>query len=46
MLVLVATRVLGYGAEYKFTYKGEEYKLLIYPLIENKEFDESLITPG
>ena len=43
--VLVATRVLGYGAEYKFTYKGEE-KVVDLSSLENKEFDESLITPG
>ena len=43
--VLVATRVLGYGAEYKFTYRGEE-KVVDLSSLENKEFDESLITPG
>lgn len=43
--VLVATRVLGYGAEYKFTYRGEE-KTVDLSSLENKEFDESLIIPG
>ena len=43
--VLVATRVLGYGAEYKFTYRGEE-KVVDLSSLENKEFDESLITQG
>jgi hypothetical protein len=43
--VLVATRILGYGAEYKFTYRGEE-KIVDLSSLENKEFDESLITPG
>ena len=28
--VLVATRILGYGAEYKFTYRGEEKIILHY----------------
>ena len=43
--VLVATRILGYGAEYKFTYRGEE-KIVDLSSLENKEFDESLITQG
>ena len=43
--VLVATRILGYGAEYKFTYRGEE-KIVDLSTLENKEFDESLITQG
>ena len=43
--VLVATRILGYGAEYKFTYRGEE-KTIDLSTLENKEFDESLITKG
>ena len=43
--VLVATRILGYGAEYKFTYRGEE-KIIDLSTLENKEFDESLITKG
>ena len=43
--VLIATRVLGYGSEYKFTYRGEE-KVIDLSTLENKEFDESLITSG
>lgn len=43
--VLVATRILGYGAEYKFTYRGEE-KTIDLSTLENKEFDEFLITKG
>ena len=43
--VLVATRISGYGAEYKFVYRGEE-KIVDLSSLENKEFDESLITPG
>ena len=43
--VLVATRILGYGAEYKFVYRGEE-KIVDLSSLENKEFDESLITLG
>ena len=43
--VLVATRILGYGAEYKFVYRGEE-KIVDLSSLENKEFDESLITSG
>jgi len=43
--VLIATRILGYGAEYKFTYRGEE-KTVDLSKLENKEFDESLIIKG
>ena len=43
--VLVATRILGYGSEYKFTYRGEE-KSVDLSKLENREFDESLITKG
>ena len=43
--LLIAARVLGYGAEYKFTYRGEE-KTIDLSTLENKEFDESLITKG
>ena len=43
--VLIATRILGYGSEYKFTYRGEE-KSVDLSILENTEFDESLITKG
>ena len=43
--VLVATRILGYGNDYKFTNRGEEHTLDLTTL-KNKEFDTSLITEG
>lgn len=43
--ILIATRVLGYGKEYKFTYAGEEQSIDLSTL-DNKPFDESLITQG
>lgn len=43
--LLVASRVLGYGSNYKFTYGGEEYEVDLATL-ENKKFDKSLYTPG
>ena len=43
--VLVAARVLGYGKDYTFTYDGEEQTVDLSQL-DNKIFDESLITPG
>jgi hypothetical protein len=41
--ILVASRVLGYGKDYSFTYKGKEYNVDLSKL-DNKPFDESLIT--
>ena len=43
--VLVATRILGYGKDYKFSYLGEEQQLDLTTL-ENKNFDSSLISEG
>tara|TARA_R110001632_G_scaffold21148_1_gene62303 strand:+ start:2345 stop:3091 length:747 start_codon:yes stop_codon:yes gene_type:complete len=43
--LLIAARVLGYGKDYKFEYKGEEVKVDL-SLIDNKEFDEKSITKG
>ena len=43
--VMVAARVLGYGKDYKFEYKGEEVEVDLSTL-ENKEFDESSISQG
>ena len=43
--VMIAARVLGYGKDYKFEYKGEEVEVDLSTL-ENKEFDESSITRG
>ena len=41
--VLIATRILGYGKDYKFEYNGEEETIDLSEL-DNKEFDTSLIT--
>jgi len=43
--ILIATRILGYGKEYKFTYGGEEQTIDLTSL-EDKPFDESQITEG
>ena len=43
--IFVATRILGYGKEYKFDLGGEEQELDLTTL-ENKEFDHSLIEEG
>tara|TARA_R110001592_G_scaffold15325_1_gene67002 strand:- start:10323 stop:11120 length:798 start_codon:yes stop_codon:yes gene_type:complete len=43
--LLIASRVLGYGANYKFKYGGEDYTADLAAL-ENKNFDESLFTKG
>ena len=43
--IMVAARVLGYGAEYKFLYGGESYTMDLSQ-VSNKEFDESRITKG
>ena len=43
--VLIATRILGYGAEYEFTFRGEK-KIIDLSTLENKKFDESLMTQG
>ena len=43
--IMVAARVLGYGAEYKFNYGGTEQTVDLSTL-ENKELDESLYTKG
>lgn len=43
--LLVASRILGYGSEYTFNYGGKEYTVDLSTL-DNKYFDESLITPG
>jgi hypothetical protein len=39
--IMVAARILGYGKEYKFDYRGEEYSIDLSQL-ENKEIDKSL----
>ena len=43
--LLIAARVLGYGKDYKFEYKGEEVEVDL-SIIDNKEFDESSIIKG
>jgi hypothetical protein len=41
--ILIASRVLGYGKDYSFTYGGKEYNVDL-STIDNKPFDTSLIT--
>ena len=43
--IMIATRILGYGADYKVLIGGEEQSIDLSKL-ENKEFDTSLITDG
>jgi hypothetical protein len=43
--LLVASRILGYGNEYTFTYDGEEQTIDL-SLIENKPLNESLFKKG
>lgn len=43
--ILVAARILGYGAEYKFTHNGDEHTVDLSQ-IDNKPIDESLFTKG
>ena len=43
--IFVATRILGYGKDYTFSYLGEDQNLDLTTL-KNKEFDTSLITEG
>lgn len=43
--IMIAARILGYGAEYKFKYQGQEETVNLSE-IENKEIDESLYTKG
>jgi len=43
--IVIAARILGYGKEYKFTSKGEEFSVDLSTL-ENKELNESLYTKG
>ena len=42
---MVAARVLGYGKDYEFEYKGEKVSVDLSTL-ENREFDEKSITRG
>lgn len=43
--IMIAARILGYGAEYKFDYEGEQ-ETVDLSQIENKPLDESLYTRG
>ena len=43
--LFIAARVLGYGGNYSFNYDGESHTVDLSTL-NNKEFDESLITKG
>ena len=43
--IMVAARVLGYGKDYEFEYKGEQVSVDLSAL-ENKVFDEKAITRG
>ena len=43
--IMIASRILGYGKDYTFTYNGVEETIDLSTL-NNKSFDQSLITPG
>ena len=43
--LLIAARILGYGAEYTFQYSGKDYTIDLTE-IEDKPFDESIVTEG
>ena len=43
--IMVASRILGYGKEYKFMYQGEEH-IVDLSQLENKEINEELFTSG
>jgi len=43
--VLIATRILGYGKDYKVTIAGQDEKIDLTEL-DNREFDTNSITPG
>ena len=43
--ILIASRVLGYGKDYSFEYKGEKVNVDL-SLLENKKIDETIFTKG
>ena len=43
--IMIAARILGYGKDYEFEYKGEQVSVDLSTL-ENKPFDEKSITRG
>jgi hypothetical protein len=42
--ILIAARILGYGKDYEFSYGGEKH-IVDLTTLNDKEFDESLVTP-
>jgi len=44
--IMIAARVLGYGADYSFTYEGVEYNIDLSSLNNIELKEESLIEPG
>ena len=43
--ILIASRILGYGKDYKIRYKGQEHTVDL-SLLENKKIDEDLFKGG
>ena len=43
--IMVASRILGYGSDYSFSYKGEEHTVDL-STFQNKPLDESLFNKG
>ena len=43
--ILIAARILGYGSDYSFSYKGEEVEVELTD-VEDKPLNEKLITKG
>ena len=43
--IMIAARVLGYGKDYEFEYKGEKVSVDL-SVLENKQFEENKITKG
>ena len=43
--ILIASRILGYGKDYKIRYKGQEH-IVDLSLLQNKELDEKLFKGG
>jgi len=43
--IMIAARVLGYGKDYEFEYKGEKVSVDL-SILENKQFEENKITKG
>ena len=43
--ILIAARILGYGSDYSFTYRGEEVNIDLSE-VKDKPLDESLVVDG